>query len=129
MDFTLFENTTSVSAIYKDSLPTFTKIEVIKITILTGEDTELILTLDTTELPKVLPLKWSQKKINTVQFEFDFIDVDIKKICLTKGMKYNFIMQRKNDKNVIVLKNLLNNKKITFDSKWAYIKNISGYER
>ena len=28
MDFTLFENTTSVSAIYKDSLPTFTKIEV-----------------------------------------------------------------------------------------------------
>lgn len=56
-----------------------------------------------------------QKKINTVQFEFDFIDVDIKKFCLTKGMKYNFIMQRKNDKNVIVLKNLLNNKKITFD--------------
>ena len=75
---------------------------------MTGEDTELILTLDTTELPKVLPLKWSQKKINTVQFEFDFIDVDIKKFCLTKGMKYNFIMQRKNDKNVIVLKNLLN---------------------
>lgn len=96
---------------------------------MTGEDTELILTLDTTELPKVLPLKWSQKKINTVQFEFDFIDVDIKKFCLTKGMKYNFIMQRKNDKNVIVLKNLLNNKKITFDSKWAYIKNISGYEK
>jgi len=29
MDFTLFENTTSVSAIYKNSLPTFTKIEVV----------------------------------------------------------------------------------------------------
>ncbi|ERJ74733.1 hypothetical protein HMPREF9148_02272 [Prevotella sp. F0091] len=41
MDFTLFENTTSASAIYKRSLPTFTKIEVVKITIMTGEDTAL----------------------------------------------------------------------------------------
>lgn len=129
MDFTLFENATSVSAIYKRSLPTFTKIEVVKITIIPGEDTELILTLDTTELPEVLPLKWSQKRINTVQFEIDFIDVDLKKICLTKGMDYNFIMQRKDDKKVVILKNLLDNKEIIFDSKWAYIRNISGYER
>lgn len=44
-------------------------------------------------------------------------------------MDYNFIMQRKDDKNVVILKNLLDNKEITFDSKWAYIRNISGYER
>lgn len=38
-------------------------------------------------------------------------------------------MQRKDDKNVVILKNLLDNKEIIFDSKWAYIRNISGYER
>lgn len=129
MDFTLFEDVTSISAIYKDALPTLTNIEVVKITILTGEETELILTLDTIELPETLPAKWLQRNVNTIQFEFDFIDVDIKKFCLSKGMNYSFIIQYEDNMNVIILKNLSTQREITFKSKWMYIKRVCGYRK
>ena len=66
MDITRFENVRSLTALYKN-IPQLQDVEIIKIIVVPGEDLELILTLDTSELPEKLPLKWLDRKINTVQ--------------------------------------------------------------
>ena len=78
MDITLFENARSLTALYKN-IPQLQDVEIIKLIVVPGEDLELILTLDTSELPEKLPLKWLDPKVNTVQIELDFIGV---RICL-----------------------------------------------
>ena len=72
MDITLFENARSLTALYKN-IPQLQDVEIIKLIVVPGEDLELILTLDTSELPEKLPLKWLDPKVNTVQIELDFI--------------------------------------------------------
>ena len=76
MDITLFENVRSLTELYKN-IPQLQDVEIINIIVVPGEDLELILTLDTSELPEKLPLKWLDRKVNTVQIEFDFIGVRI----------------------------------------------------
>lgn len=56
MDITLFENACSLTTLYKN-IPQLQDVEIIKIIVVPGEDLELILILDTSELPKKLPLK------------------------------------------------------------------------
>ena len=53
---TLFEDVRSLTELYKN-IPQLQDVEIIKIIVVPGEDLELILTLDTSELPEKLPLK------------------------------------------------------------------------
>ena len=129
MDITLFENVRSLTALYKN-IPQLQDVEIIKIIVVPGEDLELILTLDTSELPEKLPLKWLDRKVNTVQIEFDFIGVRIINFNIDNGSNYCFTIERlRGNEHIIILTNKANCDKIKFEARWAYIKNISGYTK
>lgn len=129
MDITLFENVRSLTALYKN-IPQLQDVEIIKIIVVPGEDLELILTLDTPELPEKLPLKWLDRKVNTVQIEFDFIGVRIINFNIDNGSNYCFRIERlRGNEHIIILTNKANCDKIKFEARWAYIKNISGYTK
>lgn len=129
MDITLFENVRSLTALYKN-IPQLQDVEIIKIIVVPGEDLELILTLDTSELPEKLPLKWLDRKVNTVQIEFDFIGVRIINFNIDTGSNYCFRIERlRGNEHIISLTNKANCDKIKFEARWAYIKNISGYTK
>ena len=129
MDITLFENARSLTALYKN-IPQLQDVEIIKLIVVPGEDLELILTLDTSELPEKLPLKWLDRKVNTVQIELDFIGVRIINFNIDNVSNYCFRIERlRENKRIIILTNKANCDKIKFEAKWAYIKNISGYTK
>ena len=129
MDITLFENARSLTALYKN-IPQLQDVEIIKLIVVPGEDLELILTLDTSELPEKLPLKWLDPKVNTVQIELDFIGVRIINSNIDNVSNYCFrIESLRENKRIIILTNKANCDKIKFEAKWAYIKNISGYTK
>lgn len=129
MDITLFENACSLTALYK-SIPQLQDVEIIKLIVVPGEDLELILTLDTSELPEKIPLKWLDRKVNTVQIELDFIGVRIINFNIDNVSNYCFrIESLRDNKRIIILTNKANCDKIKFEAKWAYIKNISGYTK
>jgi len=129
MDITLFENARSLTALYKN-IPQLQDVEIIKLIVVPGEDLELILTLDTSELPEKLPLKWLDPKVNTVQIELDFIGVRIINFNIDNVSNYCFrIESLRENKRIIILTNKANCDKIKFEAKWAYIKNISGYTK
>ena len=129
MDITLFENVRSLTALYKN-IPQLQDVEIINIIVVPGEDLELILTLDTSELPEKLPLKWLDRKVNTVQIEFDFIGVRIINFNIDTGSNYCFRIERlRGNEHIIILTNKANCDKIKFEARWAYIKNISGYTK
>lgn len=129
MDITLFENVRSLTALYKN-IPQLQDVEIIKMIVVPGDDLELILTLDTSELPEKLPLKWLNRKVNAVQIELDFIGVRIINFNIGNGSHYCFRIEslRENERSVI-LTNKANCDKIKFETRWAYIKNISGYTK
>lgn len=129
MDITLFENVRSLTALYKN-IPQLQDFEIIKMIVVPGDDLELILTLDTSELPEKLPLKWLNRKVNAVQIELDFIGVRIINFNIGNGSHYCFRIEslRENERSVI-LTNKANCDKIKFETRWAYIKNISGYTK
>ncbi len=89
MDITLFENVRSLTALYKN-IPQLQDVEIIKMIVVPGDDLELILTLDTSELPEKLPLKWLNRKVNAVQIELDFIGVRIINFNIGNGSHYCF---------------------------------------
>ena len=129
MDITLFENVRSLTELYKN-IPQLQDVEIIKIIVVPGEDLELILTLDTSELPEKLPLKWLNRKVNTVQIELDFIGVRIINFNIDNGGNYCFkIESLRENEHIIILTNKANCDKIKFEARWAYIKNISGYTK
>lgn len=129
MDITLFENVRSLTALYKN-IPQLQDVEIINIIVVPGEDLELILTLDTSELPEKLPLKWLDRKVNTVQIEFDFLGVRIINFNIDTGSNYCFrIESLRENEHIISLTNKANCDKIKFEARWAYIKNISGYTK
>lgn len=129
MDITLFENVRSLTALYKN-IPQLQDVEIIKMIVVPGDDLELILILDTSELPEKLPLKWLNRKVNAVQIELDFIGVRIINFNIGNGSHYCFRIEslRENERSVI-LTNKANCDKIKFETRWAYIKNISGYTK
>ena len=126
---TLFEDVRSLTELYKN-IPQLQDVEIIKIIVVPGEDLELILTLDTSELPEKLPLKWLDRKVNTVQIELDFIGVRIINLNIDNGSNYCFrIESLRENEHIIILTNKANCDKIKFEARWAYIKNISGYTK
>ena len=125
MDVKIFENANCISAIYKDSIPKFQDIEIVKLIILPGEDVELILSIETKELPKEMPSKWIEREVNAIQFVLDFIGVKNIKYNITDGCSCFFQVENlKNNCHKIIVKNKFSNKELSFEARWIYIKNI-----
>jgi hypothetical protein len=125
MDTTFFENARNITALY-NSIPQLQNVEIIKMIIVPGEDLELILTLDTPELPEKLPSKWIDRKVNTVQIELSFLAVKIVNFNIGNGCNYRFDIERLGEsKQLITLANNANCNQIKYEAKWAYIKSIS----
>lgn len=129
MDYSLFEDAKCISAIYKEKMPDLQNIEIIKIEIIPGDSADLIITLDVSELPLLIPTKWLLQRINTVQIEVIFLDVNFFKFNLTNGLKCSFILTKKQDKLFAIFKNKIDDKEISFEAKWVYAKRISAYEK
>lgn len=128
-DMDIFENPECVHAIYKDDIPSFMNVEISRLTILPGEKTELILTIDTHELPSVLPDKWLSKHVNTIQFEIDFIDVKFDEFNFSNGPAYSLEISSSDRNKVCILRNLSSSKELKLIAKWVYVRDIICYEQ
>gem|GEM_PF-1868036 len=127
MDYSLFEDAKCISAIYKEKMPDLQNIEIIKIEMIPGDNADLIVTLDVSELPQQIPTKWLLQKINTVQIEVIFLGVKFFKFDLTNGSKCSFTLTKKLDRLFAVFRNKIDNKEICFEAKWVHANKISAY--
>lgn len=98
MDFTFWGNSKCLTAIYKEKPPMLGIIEIVKVTVIMGEDVELVLIFDTDENPHSMPQKWSVQQVNTIQFEIDFIGICIMHFNLTSTTRCTFTITQHGDK-------------------------------
>ena len=127
MDYTLFEDSKCISAIYKENLPDFHEIEIVKVVIVPGKDACLSVTFDISELPRQLPLKWKLQGVNTIQIEISFISIEIIKCNITNGSKCSFELIKKGDRRHVIFKDIMGKKEICIEAKWVYANSISAY--
>lgn len=57
MDYSLFDDAKCISMIYKEKMPDLQNVEIVKMEITPGEDAEIRINVDTTELPQNMPSK------------------------------------------------------------------------
>lgn len=121
-----------VERLYNGTLPGLESIYIHEFTIITGEDIELDIRFDIKDMPKDMPSKWIVRRVNTVQFVFGFlgvkfidfnIDEEFEKECVLKCEKIEI------DKSKITLTSSEGKVKLSFISKWNYIKSMSGYQQ
>jgi len=87
---------------------------------------------DIKNMPKDMPSKWIERKINTVQFVFGFLGVKFIDFNIDKDSKNKSILKGEKiaiDKNKITIKNSEGKVQLSFFSKWSYIKSMSGYQQ
>lgn len=130
--WSIIDGKEKVEKLYNGILPGLESIYIHEFTIITGEDIELDIRFDIKVMPKDMPSKWIARKINTVQFVFGFlsvkfidfnIDDDFKTGCVLKCEKIAI------DKNKITITSREGQVKLSFLSKWNYIKSMSGYQQ
>ena len=127
MDYNLFENSKCISAVYKDKMPDLTNIEITKMVFMPGEDAELTVTIDTIELPQEMPSKWLMQKANTIQIEIVFIGIENIIFDFTNGSRCDFNLINNNGLKYVCFKSNVDEKEISFNAKWIYVKQISAY--
>lgn len=127
--WSIIDGKEKVEKLYNGILPSLESICIHEFVIITGEDIELDIRFDIKDMPKDMPSKWIERKVNTVQFVFGFlsvkfidfnIDEDFKKGCVLKCEKMAI------DKSKITITNSGGEVKLSFFSKWSYIKSMSG---
>lgn len=130
--WSIIDGKEKVEKLYNGILPSLESIYIHEFTIITGEDIELRVRFDIKDMPKDMPSKWIERKVNTVQFVFGFlsvkfidfnIDEDFKKGCDLKCEEMAI------NKSKITITNSGGEEKLSFLSKWSYIKSISGYQQ
>lgn len=128
MNIHLVENSHSIQAIYRDRIPSFENVFLVKCVILPGADTEVILTIDTKELPVNMPEKWVKREVNIVQIELEIIVDKILEFDVGNSNEYTLEIESvKNNHRRIYLREKKNNKTICIEASWIYLKNITGY--
>ena len=127
MDYNLFENSKCISAVYKDKMPNLKNIEITKMVFMPGEDAELTVTIDTIELPQEMPSKWLMQKANTIQIEIVFIGIENIIFDFTNGSRCDFNLINNNGLKYVCFKSNVDEKEISFNAKWIYVKQISAY--
>lgn len=126
------DNTEAVRALYKDKMPSFFDVNIVECTIITGEDIEIHLKFDTDEMPNNLPQKWTDRKVNTVQFIIGCLCVEFVHLDLNNGVHHNMrlsIGKEVNEKKYVRIFNNQGEIKMSLFSRWIYIRSISGYHR
>ena len=125
MDYSLFDDAKCISMIYKDKMPDLQNVEIVKMEITPGEDAEIRINVDTTELPQNMPSKWLMRKVNTVQFLIAFSGIEFIEFSLTNGMNCNIAISDNNGRKRVCITNSTDGKRICFDAKWIFAKKIS----
>ena len=121
-----------VEKLYHGILPGLESIHIHEFTIITGEDIELDIRFDIKNMPKDMPSKWIERKINTIQFVFGFLGVKFIDFNIDKDSKNKSILKGEKiaiDKNKITITNSEGKVQLSFFSKWSYIKSMSGYQQ
>lgn len=125
----LIDSKDSVIALYKGVLPQFQDVTVQELSIITGDDIELDIRLDTSEIPSPLPLKWKAQEVNTIQFVIGCVGVKFSQFAINSG----FVTHTSVYINTIGSKKQLTIQKsdgtigIQIETAWIYVKSITGY--
>lgn len=127
MDYSLFDDAKCISMIYKEKMPDLQDVEIVKMEIEPGEDAEILITFDITELPRELPSKWLLKGVNTIQIEIAFIGIEFIKFNLTNGCKCSLALESKDGRKYACFRNNIDDKEISLEAKWILAKYISAY--
>ena len=127
MDYSLFDDAKCISMIYKEKMPDLQNVEIVRMVITPGEDAEIRINVDTTEMPQDMPSKWLLRKVNTVQFLIVFSGIEFIEFSLTNGMNCNIAISDNNGRKHVCITNSTDGKKICFDAKWIYVNEISAY--
>lgn len=130
--WSIIDGKEKVEKLYNGILPKLESIYIHEITIITGEDIELDIRFDIKDIPKEMPSKWMARKVNTVQFVFGFLCVKFIEFNINEDFKKGYILKCEKiaiDKNKITIINSEGKVKLSFWSKWNYIKSLSGYQQ
>lgn len=130
--WSIIDGKEKVDKLYNGILPSLESIYIHEFTIITGEDIELDIRFDIKNMPKDMPSKWIERKINTVQFVFGFLSVKFIDFNIDKDSKNKCILKCEKiaiDKNKITITSSEGKVKLSFFSKWSYIKSMSGYQQ
>lgn len=127
---TFVENKGILKGVYKNIEPSLRSLYIREFLIVTGEDLRVILKFDTYELPMEIPHKWQEIGVNTVQFMVEFIDVDLSFVNISNVnfQKVEMSLHSLDNKIQVVCSDVFGNEVFCFDSKWIYLKNITGYQ-
>lgn len=91
--WSIIEGKEKVEKLYNGILPGLESIHIHEFTIITGEDLELDIRFDIKNMPKDMPSKWTERKINTVQFVFGFLGVNFIDFNIDKDSKNKSILK------------------------------------
>ncbi len=130
--WSIIDGKEKVEKLYHGILPGLESIHIHEFTIITGEDIELDIIFDIKNMPKDMPSKWIERKINTVQFVFGFLGVKFIDFNIDKDSKNKSILKGEKiaiDKNKITITNSEGKVQLSFFSKWSYIKSMSRYQQ
>ena len=127
MDYSLFDDAKCISMIYKEKMPDLQNVEIVKMEITPGEDAEIRINVDTTELPQNMPSKWLMRKVNTVQFLIAFSGIEFIEFSLTNGMNCNITISDNNGRKRVCITNSKDGKRICFYAKWIFANEISAH--
>jgi hypothetical protein len=125
----LIENSKAVRAIYGDQVPSLQDISFHEINFINGVDMVCNLRFDVKELPYKLPLKWTQKGVDTVQIHLQLVAAEIMFFEYSGSrLQGNLeVMSEDGDKKVEFT--IFNRKVFTLKSKWIYVSAIIGYAK
>lgn len=130
--WSIIDGKEKVEKLYNGILPSLESIYIHEFAIITGEDIELIIRFDIKDMPKDMPSKWIERKVNTIQFVFGFISVKFIDFNIDEDFKNGCVLKCERmtiDKCKITITNSRGEVKLSFFSKWSYIKTMSGYQQ
>jgi hypothetical protein len=125
MDYSLFDDAKCISMIYKEKMPDLQNIEILKIVIKPGDNSEISICVDTRELPQEMPSDWMKQEVSTVQIWIAFSGLEFIEFNLTNGKNCDLDISDNNGRKRIRITNNTDRKRICFDAKRIYAKNIS----
>lgn len=124
------ENPGRVKGVFKQKIPSLKDIKIHDLSIIIGEDMELILKFDINEMPEEIPPKWHLEKVNSIQFIFNFIGVSFTQMNINRKISNNTTLDIKSchdgNKQIRIYDNE-GDVIMSFLTKWIYVQNITGY--
>ena len=123
----LIENQEIIKAIYGEQTPSLNGVCLHEVKIVNGEDIQCYLRFDLNSLPTIMPEKWIQKKVNTVQMDMVLMSSDIFSFTTSGGDLIGNIQIVSHEDSKIISFVAEGKDVFVVRSKWIHIRTMNGY--